>query len=412
MSRVVYNDCPGSPSNQPKHMQSGSPGDATAAGGPHTGQKILINVSGKKFQIYRDYLERYPQTLLGSADLDTHWDPHHGDYFFDSNPEAFESIFDFYLYGKLYQPATIPNEMFQESVTFFRMMSVFEEEKAQEEEEKIPVEAKTKMGRLRQKTNNILQNPSSSFFGLLYGWMDLGCICLSIILMLFETDPNIVVILEDKNSTTAKVCFAVESVTVVYFTFDVLLRFVVTYDKLSFSKAPATWLDIFTVGPYYLELFIDVTKFKSLKVLRIARIARVLKLIKKNKRLLLIATVLAQSVSELSMLIIVWSMCILVAGCSFYYLEETSNDTVKSGVDGLWWAVVTMSTVGYGDIAPQSTPGKLFGTVFVYVSMVFLALPLTIIVGAFSKQYESRKCMSLKKNQSAYQLANTKASDD
>ena len=53
-----FADCPGSPSNQPKHMQSGSPGDATAAGGPHTGKKILINVSGKKFQIYRDYLER------------------------------------------------------------------------------------------------------------------------------------------------------------------------------------------------------------------------------------------------------------------------------------------------------------------------------------------------------------------
>ncbi|KAL5254389.1 hypothetical protein ACHWQZ_G013988 [Mnemiopsis leidyi] len=388
-----------------------SPMDATAAGGPHTGQKILINVSGKKFQIYRDYLERYPQTLLGSSDLDTYFDPHYGDYFFDSNPEAFESIFDFYLYGKLYQPATIPNEMFQESVAFFRMMSVFEQEKAQEQEENVEVEAKTKLGRLRQKTNQILQNPSASFFGLLYGWVDLGCIFLSIVLMLFETDPNVVTILEDKSSVVSKVCFTMESITVIYFTFDVLLRFVVTYDKLDFVKHPATWLDIFTVGPYYLELFVDVTKFKSLKVLRIARIARVLKLIKKNKRLLLIATVLAQSVSELSMLVIVWSMCILVAGCSFYYLEETSNDQVQSGVDGLWWAVVTMSTVGYGDIAPFSTQGKLFGTVFVYVSMVFLALPLTIIVGAFSKQYESRKCMSLKKNQSAYQLKEAKSDE-
>ena len=62
---------------------------------------------------------------------------------------------------------------------------------------------------------------------------------------------------------------------------------------------------------------------------------------------------------------------------------------------------------------PQiSTQGKLFGTVFVYVSMVFLALPLTIIVGAFSKQYESRKCMTLKKNQSAYQLQQTKSAED
>ena len=56
---------------------------------------------------------RYPKTLLGSGDLDKHYDPHYGDYFFDTNQEAFESIFDFYLYGKLYQPASIPSEMFE-----------------------------------------------------------------------------------------------------------------------------------------------------------------------------------------------------------------------------------------------------------------------------------------------------------
>ena len=56
---------------------------------------------------------RYPQTLLGSTELDTYYDSEHGDYFFDTNPEAFESIFDFYLYGKIYQPVSIPNEMFQ-----------------------------------------------------------------------------------------------------------------------------------------------------------------------------------------------------------------------------------------------------------------------------------------------------------
>lgn len=67
-----------------------------------------------------------------------------------------------------------------------------------------------------------------------------------------------------------------------------------------------------------------------------------------------------------------------------------------------------MSNVSFSQF---STQGKLFGTVFVYVSMVFLALPLTIIVGAFSKQYESRKCMSLKKNQSAYQLKEAKSDE-
>ena len=61
-------------------------------------------------------VSRYPQTLLGSPELESFYDSLHGDYFFDTNPEAFESVFDFYLYGKLYQPATIPNEMFQVTV--------------------------------------------------------------------------------------------------------------------------------------------------------------------------------------------------------------------------------------------------------------------------------------------------------
>ena len=63
--------------------------------------------------------------------------------------------------------------------------------------------------------------------------MDLGCIIISIILMLFETDPNIVDMLDDKDSYVSKVCFAIESVTVVYFTFDIVFRFIITYEKVT-----------------------------------------------------------------------------------------------------------------------------------------------------------------------------------
>ena len=67
----------------------------------------------------------------------------------------------------------------------------------------------------------------------------------------------------------------------------------------------------------------------------------------KNKRLQLIAEVLMKSVSELCMLVIVWGMNITVAGVVFYYLEEPSEENlIESGVDGMWWAIITMSTVG------------------------------------------------------------------
>ena len=58
---------------------------------------------------------------------------------------------------------------------------------------------------------------------------------------------------------------------------------------------------------------------------------------------------------------------------------------------GCWWAVVTMSTVGYGDLVPKTSAGKLLGSVVVFLSMIFLALPMTIIVSKFSSCYDDLK---------------------
>lgn len=58
---------------------------------------------------------------------------------------------------------------------------------------------------------------------------------------------------------------------------------------------------------------------------------------------------------------------------------------------GCWWAVVTMSTVGYGDLVPKTGAGKVLGSVVVFLSMIFLALPMTIIVSKFSSCYDDLK---------------------
>ena len=225
----------------------------------------------------------------------------------------------------------------QDSLEFFRMVSVIKEAKAQEkQEEKSKVHshttAKTRLGKIRQQIDNAFTNPSSSKVGLIYGWVDIACIILSIILMISETDPKIDVMLMDKTSKIPKIWASLELATIIFFTFDVLLRFVVTYEKFEFVKSPGTWLDLFTVLPFFLEVLVDVAQFGSIKILRVARIARILKLIKRNKRLLLMVTVLSRSMGELSMLFIVWGMCIVVAGMSLYFIEETDNSPdVKSG---------------------------------------------------------------------------------
>lgn len=361
---------------------------------------ITINVSGRKFLIDAKKLKKYPTTLLGSADIKKYYDPVHKEYFFDRNRDTFESIFDFYLFGKLYPPQGVPEDMYLEEVAFYRMMSVFQHPDENSDCDFIitPKRTGSKFSRAVRAVNKALQDPSSSIPGKIWGWLDIFFIALSVVAMVTETNPEVKRKVSVKWSLEYNIAFAVETVTVFFFSFDVLIRFTVSDERWVFARSPATWLDIVTVAPYYFELFVDASRFKGLKVLRMARVVRVLKLIKKNKRLLLIAYVMSHSLGELSLLIIVWAMCITVAGSVFYYCENEANDKITSGVDAMWWAVVTMSTVGYGDIVPVTFIGKAFSTVFFYIGMVFLALPLTIIVGAFTKQYENRGTWSLNRN--------------
>ena len=270
----------------------------------------------------------------------------YNEYFFDTHRDAFESIFDFYLYGKLYPHPNVPAPLHHDNVEFFKIMSVFDAQELMDGGEHT-IKKKSKYARIRAEIHNTLEDPGTYLIGKVYGWADLLFILLSIATMLVETIPHIHAVADIPGSMESKLFFALETATVVFFTFDVVIRAFAHPSRLEFFRAPATWLDICTIAPFYIELLVDFSKLESMKVLRIARVARVLKLIKKNKRLQLIAEVLMKSVSELAMLVIVWAMNITVAGVVFYYLEEASeSNLITSGVDGMWWAIVTMSTVG------------------------------------------------------------------
>ena len=305
---------------------------------------ITINVSGRKFVIDRCYLNQYPTTLLGSPELEKYWDSRYDEYFFDTHRDAFESIFDFYLYGKLYPHPQVPAPLHNDTVDFFGIMTVFDMQEL-EEPESDDIE-RSGYSKTRILLYNTLEDPSNYIAGRIYGWADLFFILLSIMTLFIETIPDMRTKSEAPGSMESRVFFALECITVSFFTFDVSIRFFAAPTKIKFLKSPATWLDILTVAPFYVECFVDFSKLETLKVLRIARVVRVLKLIKRNRRLQLIAEVLVKSINELVMLVIVWVMNITVAGIIMYYIEERNNELINSGTDGMWWAIVTMSTVG------------------------------------------------------------------
>jgi ABC-type phosphate transport system permease subunit len=128
-----------------------------------------------------------------------------------------------------------------------------------------------------------------------------------------------------------------------------------------------------------------------LRVCRIFRIVRVFKFIRHSQDLIMIIKVVAHAKKELGLLVLLLFIFSVSFGSLMYYIEHQTNEDFTSIMQGCWWAIVTITTIGYGDVVPHTWLGKIVGSVVLTLGIVFLALPMTIIVGKFSTVYEKEK---------------------
>ena len=105
----------------------------------------------------------------------------------------------------------------------------------------------------------------------------------------------------------------------------------------------------------------------------------------------MIIKVVARAKKELCLLVLLLFIFSVSFGSLMYYIEQSSNEQFTSIMQGCWWAIVTITTIGYGDIYPKTWLGKMVGSFVLTLGIVFLALPMTIIVGKFSQVYEKEK---------------------
>ena len=210
-------------------------------------QKLIV-VSSIIIWLFK-LTNKYNQyTTPGSSEREQFWDSEKKEYFFDRHRGTFEAIFDFYLHGKLYPCPHIPIQLHNETVEYFRLMSVFEAE--EEDEAKLRFSKMFRKAGIktpRSKLFMALEDPCYCTAGRIYGWADLFFIFLSIIIMILETTPRITNRPNYLNSVYPSTFKALEGLTVVFFTLDVSLRCFASPDRAGFFKFPSTWLDILTV---------------------------------------------------------------------------------------------------------------------------------------------------------------------
>ena len=204
-------------------------------------------------------------------------------------------------------------------------------------------------------------------------------IVLSLICFSIETLPG----LSDESRTLLHV---IEVISVIIFTVEYLARVSVASDKTAFIFSFFGIIDLLAVLPFYLSTGLDLRSLRSFRLLRLVRIlklARYSAAAKRFHRAFLIAK------EELALFLFASMIVLYLAAVGIYHFENPAQPEEFSSVfHSLWWAVSTLTTVGYGDIYPVTAGGKMFTFCILVVGLGIVSIPAGLVASALSKARE------------------------
>ncbi|XP_028265994.1 voltage-gated potassium channel KCNC4 [Parambassis ranga] len=203
---------------------------------------------------------------------------------------------------------------------------------------------------------------------------------------------------------TSPILFLVEGICVIWFTFEFLVRIICCPNKVVFIKNTLNIIDFVAILPFYLEMGLSSLSSKAasdvlgfLRVVRFVRILRIFKLTRHFVGLRVLGHTLRASVNEFLLLIIFLALGVLIFATMIYYAErigaspEDPTGSIHTHFKNIpisfWWAVVTMTTLGYGDMYPQTWLGMMVGALCALAGVLTIAMPVPVIVNNFGMYY-------------------------
>ncbi|CAH1225713.1 KCNA3 [Branchiostoma lanceolatum] len=388
---------------------------------PSEDRRLRLNISGMIFQTWESTLNRYPNTLLGDpARRATFYCPDGDEYFFDRHRPSFEGIFRFYQRAhkatadrpnKMERPLSVPVDIFYAEMKFFDMDEDVIKQCLEDEWYSLEEDPYADLP-TREPHRSIwllFDYPESSFAAKVIAVISVSVIFLSIAVFCvgtipgFDTDPLDSnangTVLEKLDRAYQDQLFCVETFCIIWFCFELVIRFYASPNKCSFMKDIMNIFDIVAIAPFFVDFFMIVGGFELqhgsstsvfVRVLRLFRIFRILKLSRHVKGLQVGGRALIESTGAFILLIFFICVAMTLFGSILFFAEPNSPNW--DSIPGtFWYIIVTMTTVGYGDVYPTSIGGKLIGGVTVICGIFTLSLPSPAIVTNFNKYWEMSK---------------------
>lgn len=159
----------------------------------------------------------------------------------------------------------------------------------------------------------------------------------------------------------------------------------------TFMSSPLALIDVLAVLPAYLPLLLPID-LRFIRILRLLRITRLFKINRYSKSLKLIGDVFKEKRSDLGITLFVTFILLVIASTLMYYIEgDKQPEQFPNIVASFWWAVATLTTVGYGDVYPITAWGKLISGVIALLGIGLVALPTGILSSAFIEKINDKK---------------------
>ncbi|XP_030745281.1 potassium voltage-gated channel protein Shaw [Sitophilus oryzae] len=405
--------------------------------------RVVLNVGGIRHETYKATLKKIPATRLSRlTEALANYDPVLNEYFFDRHPGVFAQVLNYYRTGKLHYPSDVCGPLFEEELEFWGLdanqvepccwmtytqhrdtqetLAVLDRldldtEKPSDEEiaRKFGFEDDYFKGTLswwqhtKPKLWSLFDEPYSSTAAKVIGVLSVFFICVSILSFCLKTHPDMkvpVIVLRgnntafaiDKEDTDAHIAFFyIECICNAWFTFEILIRFIASPNKCEFIQSSVNIIDYIATVSFYIDLMLqrfashlenaDIMEFFS-----IIRIMRLFKLTRHSSGLKILIQTFRASAKELTLLVFFLVLGIVIFASLVYYAERIQtnpNNDFKSIPLGLWWALVTMTTVGYGDMVPKTYIGMFVGALCALAGVLTIALPVPVIVSNFAMYY-------------------------
>lgn len=234
---------------------------------------------------------------------------------------------------------------------------------------------------MKKQIKNIVEindNRLSRYFSIFIQ----ALILLSVVTFSIETIP-------DLKPQTRTILQTIEWFSVIVFTLEYVFRIYVADSKPKFIFSFFGIIDLLAILPFYLSFGIDL---RSLRALRFLRLFRILKLVRYNRAMNHFTRAIKSAKEEILLFVFITLILIYFSAVGIYYFENQAQPEHFSSIfDSLWWAIITLTTVGYGDVYPITVGGKVFTFFILMIGLGIVAIPTGIISSALTKSIDHKE---------------------